>query len=405
MSKSKKVIFNGKEYDSIKTLAQSTNTNYLTLLNRLQRGIPVEDAVNNTFKTGRSIQYNGKQYSSIKELSKDININYATILSRMNDGKSIDEIIAMGNDNPELIKVTYKGKSYNSLTEISNDLNLNYATLLSRIQRGYSIEDAIEKEIQKSAIKIEYNGQIYDSISALAKKFGIKQQTLNSRIFKQKRTVEEAIAMGPANASRRGKRIFYNNKEYNSIKELTDDLGLQYNLIKTRLARGKSIEEAITMGEGKDYQKIEYNGKIYESRVALAKEFNIPVGTLEARLRQGKTIETAIKLGHGKKGIYGKRITYNGKEYDSISQLAKAVDINYYTLRSRLYLGKTVEEAIAMGTDSTIKTTIEYNNTQYESINDLKRKLNINMPYTALYYRLITKKMSIDDILKEDNKW
>lgn len=94
--------------------------------------------------------------------------------------------------------------------------------------------------------------------------------------------------------------------------------------------------------------KIELNGVEYESVSALARAVGIPHGTIRARIRMGWSLEDACS--RPVKTRNRVPVFCNGVEYGSIGLLAEAVGISVHTLRGRMRKrGMTLEEAVAEG--------------------------------------------------------
>lgn len=138
--------------------------------------------------------------------------------------------------------------------------------------------------------------------------------------------------------------IKYDGVKYPSVKKLCYELGLDCGLVRNRLSRGWSLEDAIskprvdeTMGKG-----FSYNGKEYSSISSFCKEYGLNYDLVKSRLKYGWSFEDAISKPKQERNT----VLYDGKFYKSITELAKDVGISVHTIRSRLNSGYSVEESI-----------------------------------------------------------
>ena len=94
-------------------------------------------------------------------------------------------------------------------------------------------------------------------------------------------------------------------------------------------------------------KKIKYNGKEYSSESELARVYGIKITTFSYRLKEGWTMDEALGVvqRQHRKGI---PIRYDGKEYASRAELARAYGIHIKTFSSRLREGWTMDEALGV---------------------------------------------------------
>lgn len=197
--KGKKVIYNGVEYSSIKSLCESCNVSYAMVTQRLKTGMSIEEAINIPLKTHRNgikIVYDGIEYPSIRSLAKAKNIPYHVIQMRLKKGMSIKKAIEtpvgelMGNE------IVFKNKKYSSFSKLCKAFNIPPSIALSRLNMNWSLEKTLTTPVRKT----------------------------KNRYIPQ---------------------LTYNGKDYSSLKVLCDDLNIDYQNTLNRLHRGKTLKEAI----------------------------------------------------------------------------------------------------------------------------------------------------------------
>lgn len=95
----KKLEYNGKEYKSVVELAKVAQVGYGTLKARLLSGMSVEEAVEtkkDSRKQAQKIEYMGKEYPSMKRLAEEVGIKYSVFYERVKRGMSVEEAVRRG---------------------------------------------------------------------------------------------------------------------------------------------------------------------------------------------------------------------------------------------------------------------------------------------------------------------
>lgn len=125
------------------------------------------------------------------------------------------------------------------------------------------------------------------------------------------------------------KVVFVFGKQYNSISEVARAFSMNESTLHSRINRGKykSIEEALVdpIKDRKPGKRISINGREYESLAAACRAKQISYNAVSQRLQKGATIEDAFrKVKPGKI-----KTTIDGYEYDSIKAACRAKQISY----------------------------------------------------------------------------
>lgn len=188
----KSVVYNGKEYKSLKELAKEYGINYSTFCHRIGRlGYSIDEALKledkRKAKRVNEIEVFGKKYANLKQLADDFGIDYKMFLYRINVvGLSIEKAIELGNGRKSHIEVF--GKKYNSLREVAKEFGVSYQSLYYRKKNGLPIEDLISG----AENSIDVFGRKFKTLKDVAKAYGINYSTLCTRLRKGM-SVEEAI--------------------------------------------------------------------------------------------------------------------------------------------------------------------------------------------------------------------
>lgn len=175
-------------------------------------------------------------------------------------------------------------------------------------------------------------------------------------------------------------KITYNGIDYPSVTSLAKEYSILPNTLKYRLEQGMSVKDALStrrksrVDKNKptpsNVVKIEYNGKHYDSFTQLCKEYNVPLANFSKRKSRGYSIEECI---------YGRRdikvnYTYNNKGYYSLMEIAKEYNISLSTLSGRLSSGYSLKDAI----EGNIETSIEYEGILYKNEKELCKKQGVS---------------------------
>ena len=140
----------------------------------------------------------------------------------------------------------------------------------------------------------------YDSVLALAEKFGVHASTVARRL-RDGWSPEEAVGAHPKPKRKgHGTSVTYMGKNYPHLKALADSLGIDAKTFRARLARGYSLEDAVT-GNMKPRvsgaaDSIDFEGTTYPSKNSLAKAHGTTWSIASRRLLRGWNMRQALGL-------------------------------------------------------------------------------------------------------------
>ena len=192
------------------------------------------------------------------------------------------------------------------------------------------------------------------------------------------------------------KPITVNGKYYESMNKACKEYNIDFHKVKWRLDHKWSIEEAFGIVSR---DKFELNGKKYKSLLSLYndnKEYlkkinkgNIYYKKIINRTRSGWTYKEAIGVEpRKKKRKDSKSITVEGVTYNSYSEAARAYNLNYSLVHSRLNLGWSIERTFNLEQvqDRIDIGDIILEGVKYKSIAAAARAYN--MIYSKVLWRL-----------------
>jgi len=128
-------------------------------------------------------KYDGKEFFSIKALSEYTKINEKTLTARLRRGMPIENAC----ENTDL-RCSYHldGGVKKSVTQICREHSKNVDLVKNRLRYGYSLNDALNKpkKISKQGIPIVVNGILYNSIAEAVRKLHLthKESTIRRKL-------------------------------------------------------------------------------------------------------------------------------------------------------------------------------------------------------------------------------
>lgn len=127
--------------------------------------------------------YDGKDFSSIRELAEYVGINEKTLTARLRRGMTVEAAC-----NTSDLRCAYfedKGDR-KSVTQICKEQAKDVVLIRNRLKYGYSLNDALNKpkKVSRQGIPIVVNGILYNSIAAALKKMNMsdKESTVRRRL-------------------------------------------------------------------------------------------------------------------------------------------------------------------------------------------------------------------------------
>lgn len=246
----KKVVYKGKEYQSLRELSKEIGVNYGYLTRTVKGGVSIAEAIKNEgrFKgktIPRKVVYNGKEYRSLSELAKAVGVRNTTLAYRIKRGMSVEEAVGEPIEKKRVKgKVRVRGKVFESYTDVARHYGMNVTSIFRKLDSGMTLEEAVDSYSErKKEQRIAYNGKTYKNLEIMARDLGISSRTLRDRLNKGL-SVKEAIET-PLGHNRNARKVMYRGTEYKSMTEFARVSGIGLNRLRDRIAKGMSLEEAV----------------------------------------------------------------------------------------------------------------------------------------------------------------
>lgn len=214
------------------------------------------------------------------------------------------------------MQTDHLGNNFESESAMTRYYNVPRPTFRSRIENGWSLEKALTFG-KKSHTVQDHLGNEFSSISSMVKHYGISYQAFLSRRNKGM-SLEDALTTPLSKYTKSQNIKDHLGNHYNSYKELAEAYDLDEKTLKVRLYRGWSLEDSLLCSTHKHskYSKEvsvsieDHLGNIYPSYSSMARAYNLTFNALYSRLNSGWSIKDALTtpVRAKKKGtIYRKR--------------------------------------------------------------------------------------------------
>tara|TARA_R100000951_G_C2616923_1_gene173089 strand:- start:78 stop:1157 length:1080 start_codon:yes stop_codon:yes gene_type:complete len=245
----------GKTYEGISNLAKAFGLTKKTVEARLSSNlnwtlrqvVGLEPAPKQIPLCAKEITYKGVTYPSIRHLATHLKVDVScdTFRRRLDKGMSIEDAL-----NPRKIKVnakqiTFKGKTFSSLQEAAKFAGINTSTLTARLSSGWSVEKAMTET--KRVLPIKLFGNFYKNKMAICKHFNIDYNTFTRRVS-YGLSIEQAIVSEKTEYEKRIEFTF-NGETFKNKKEAAEKYGIKPHVIRKRLMRGWTPEQAFEIVE------------------------------------------------------------------------------------------------------------------------------------------------------------
>ena len=180
-----------------------------------------------------------------------------------------------------------------------------------------------------------------------------------------------------------------------TLKQWTDELGIDYHVVQHRLGLGWSMEDALTKDKRFDgIETLTYQGRT-QTIMEWAVETGMTYNTIKHRVRAGLPVDKILETPQKEHDVSP---TYYKGEYHSLREWAKIFNIKFTTLSYRLNtLHMSIEEALETPVDRRNQDIYEYKGAT-KTLRAWAKEYGFT--YACLAYRVHTKGMSIGEALE-----
>jgi len=373
----KKIIFQGREFSSLKALAAEFQVNYGNVVRRVRTGwtleqaLDIEPAPRRTAHNSVILKTTKGNFTSIRAASEAYGIQEGTLAKRLRDGWSVSE--AVGDVKKQIRHpnrgntVICDGKSYDSIWALADAFNVNRKRTSKRLRSGWSPEQAVGLQAAPprfrnqdgSARDHAWTGKILTSTGETVPVSAIGSYSLYLIKDKKQKTEYVGITTGDIKRRLRGHWNMVHrgrhSKLYNAMRKaeaegrkddfeislLRDDAQSFEELQvqeQEEIAKRDAINCGLNTAQGGSLgtpNPIVVDGEQFISQQAAAEYFGIDPHNFNQRMSKlGWTPEQAAGLDDSK--VYGIEVNIGGVTYNSINSACSELGKSYKKVIARI---------------------------------------------------------------------
>lgn len=288
--------------------------------------------------------HRGRRFKSIKEMCKAYDVIISTYYSRLRSGYSLEEAL----EKPNKLIMDNKGNEFDTFEEMCNYHGMCSRTYYRLHKKGKTMTEIFNDK----HIIIDKYGNRFKSVNQFCNFYGIRHSQYQYHISKG-RTVDDIVNIVEARRyahinkiepvlQKSGKRIEFEDKQFDSIKSLCHAYNVKLNTFYRRKERGFTLEECIYGRHKKsndDQHKskhivYDHLGNEFKNTYDMCEHYGVNFSTFRARKRKGLPLDKCLSSNRSHE--YGTRleIFYMGKTYPSLKKLCDSYNINYHNFYS-----------------------------------------------------------------------
>jgi len=329
---------------------------------------------------GKKLVVEGKTYESLLDAASHYKVNPTTLARRLRYGWTNEQAVGL-QEKPKRIgsakKVVYKDITYPNLKHLADAFGKNAEMLRRKLRDGQTLDEALTKRVEKrirvDANPIEFNGNLYPSIQTLVNKYQVKSSVFKKRI-KRGWTMEQALEIEDApprfrNFEGHARDTKWKNERTTAtgVEPVPDAAGYKLYLIRNNKSPKQYV--GITIGSLESRLKQHFSAARRGRKGALQnainfygeENFTIELISNSARsfdelqdleineIAKRDSIKNGYNTAFGGSLGTSKQITVDGRTFPSFAQAAEhyGIDVAVFSLRITR-LKWTPEEAVGL---------------------------------------------------------
>ena len=229
---------------------------------------------------------------------------------------------------------------------------------------------------------ITYQGQEFSSLTSLAQHLGMSENALY-RLRKKGVPEDEWTDPRHRKQGAKGKEIVYKGDKFSSVLELAEHLGIERDTLAARIRAGWPEEKWSLSNQKPRLKDILYKGRVFKNITELSSHLEIDRALLKERIETGWP-----KSRWGDPNQKRRNLEYDGHSFDSYRKLAvylvdnnKTEKLSYMKILAALKKysedGMALNDAVEMACEDQKKVAVNYLGAKYESVSDLARYLDL----------------------------
>ncbi len=245
--------------------------------------------------------------------------------------------------------ITFKGKPFESTAALARHYGISYKTLHARLQSGWTLERAVDEPI---GTLVTFRGKPFKSDSALARHYGISPSNLHSRLA-MGWPLEQALGLEtrPKQTRNAAIKVEFGGETFESMTDLAAHYGVKAPTFCVRRKAGWTLEQALGVEPrpkrtGSTAIKVTYNGKTFDSMIDMANHYDVKDQTLHNRLKRGWPLDLALSLPPQQEQADSVEVDCDGNSFPTIVDFAMHYGKEVTITGQRLRYGWTPEQAV-----------------------------------------------------------
>lgn len=242
-----------------------------------------------------------------------------------------------------MIYKDHLGNEFKTKTDMCNYWHIDISTYTQRINKGWDVGKALTYRAGDSE-RTDHLGTLFASVEAMCEHWGIDS---DEYLWRRDRgwNIEQALTL------KEGAKPIKDHlgNGFKSERAMCEHWGSDVNIF---VALGKSnpdlsLKSRLELSKNSKAKKevTDHLGNKFKSLTAMCSYHNISLGIYKARIARGLSVEKALT---GVKMIRGMAIDPFGNKFNSVKDMCKAYNISVGTFRARLRNGWDTEEALVV---------------------------------------------------------
>ncbi len=172
------VVFEGKEYPSIRSLAREYEVSYSRLSHYYARNHDIHLSMQRCLEEqGIEVSLWGKPYHGIADVAIQFGLKYTSLRTKAKSMGTLEKAVDV------LLRtepIRYEGRDYESLSELCSDNGVLQDNIYERLTYGLSLKEALTRPIKSNGNRkaVEFHGIEYPSHREACRAYGISERCI-----------------------------------------------------------------------------------------------------------------------------------------------------------------------------------------------------------------------------------
>jgi hypothetical protein len=254
--------------------------------------------------------------------------------------------------------VDHLGQNFKTKKEMCGYWGVSYNVYYKRRATGWKLDEAlttpVKAKVKNSFVTVDHLGNEFKTVKEMCNYWGISLKSYSRRRCVNGLSLEEALTM--RRGVGRSSVTDHKGVTYALKRDMAAAYGLHISTLMARLARGWSVERALTEnvkehsnaynGSGIEGAVVCPDGIKYKDVVAMCKHYGVSTQTFNNRRKRGLSVEQSLS---GETVIKGGVVALNGTWFPNLTALCKAQGLDFRHVFARINNGLSLDAALKEG--------------------------------------------------------